>query len=193
MRLVGGIADGATARRQEGLGDGEPEAGTLHVLMLGAAPETVADALHFLCGQARAPVGDDDRDVITTGGDRDEDLFVGRGELQGVVDDGVEGARQCDGVRPGRHGGRAVRPEPYSFLLGDQPPGRDAFRGERAYVRELQVCRGVFGQRQVEQVVQNLREAFALRAYGGDLLVALGEFEREELDPQQQRGKGLRS
>lgn len=74
-----GVAERAAARRQKGLGDGEPETGTLHVLMLGAAPEAISDALHLLCGEARSAVGDDDRDVIAAGGDRDEDLFMRQG------------------------------------------------------------------------------------------------------------------
>ena len=74
---------------------------------------------------------------------------------------------------------------PLASAVGAQAATRSAV--ERADVGDPQVRLGVLGQRQVEQVVQDLRQALALGLDRGDLLVALGEFEGEQFDAQQQR------
>ncbi len=154
--------------------------------MAATAPETVADAGQFLVGEAGAVVGDDDGGGVTDGGDGHLDgLLLGR-ELHRVVDDRVQRAGQRDRVGP-RGRGRAVADQAYALGLGGRGPGREAFGGELADVGDPQVRLGVLGQRQVQQVVQDLREALALGLDGGDLLVALGQFEGEQLDAQQQR------
>ena len=84
---------------------------------------------------------------------------------------------------------RAVPGQPDALGLGERAPGGDPLGGQLADVGEPEVGLGVLGQRQVQQVVEDLGEALALGADGGDLLVALGQFEGEQLDAQQQRGE----
>ena len=78
---------------------------------------------------------------------------------------------------------------PLSSASGDQDA--DALGGQLADVGEPQVRLGVLGEGEVQEVVQDLGEALALGADGGDLLVALGEFQGEQLDAQQQGGQGV--
>ncbi len=155
--------------------------------MAAAAPEPVADAEQLVLGEAGAAVGDDHADGAPLGGDRHVDLLTLRGELEGVVDDGVERAGQGDGVGPAGEGGPARLDEPYALLLGVRAPRGDPLRRQRPDVGEGDLGGGVLGQRQVQQVVQDLRQALALGAHGGDFFVPLGQFEGEQLDPQEQR------
>ncbi len=157
--------------------------------MPSAAPEPVAHTLQLLLGEPGAPVGDDDRRTGAVDARRDPDLLALGRELQRVVDDGVERAGERDRVGPSGDRGGSVEREADALLLGEGTPGRDAFTGEGADVREPEVGLRVLGQREVQQIVQDVRQALALRPHRRDLLVALGEFERQELDPQQQGGQ----
>ncbi len=155
--------------------------------MAAAAPEPVADAEQLLVGEAGAAVGDDDVHEGPGRVDGHLDLFPPGSELEGVVDDGVERAGERDGVGPARDGGPARLGDPYALLLGVRTPGGHPFGGQRRDVGQAELGGGVLGQRQVQQVVEDLGQALALGPHGGDLLVALGQFEGEQLDPQEQR------